>query len=58
MKVKTIAGVLASVKGAAAALAFFGIVSTASAETVYVTYIGTVLSVSTRPASLERRTRP
>ena len=44
MKVKTIAGVLASVKGAAAALAFFGIVSTASAETVYVTYIGTVLS--------------
>jgi hypothetical protein len=32
MKVKTIAGVLASVKGVVAASVFFGIVSTASAE--------------------------
>jgi hypothetical protein len=44
MKAKTIAGVLASVKGVVAVLAFFGIVSTASAEVVYVTYKGTVLS--------------
>ena len=44
MKVKTTAGVLASVKGVVAVLAFFGIVSTASAEVVYVTYSGTVSS--------------
>jgi hypothetical protein len=44
MKVKTIAGVLASVKGVVAASVFFGIVSTASADIVYVTYSGTVLS--------------
>jgi hypothetical protein len=42
MKAKTIAGVLASVKGVVAVLAFFGIVSTASAEVVFVTYKGTV----------------
>ena len=42
MKVKTIAGLLASVKGVVAALAFFGIISTASAEIIYVTYSGTV----------------
>jgi PEP-CTERM motif len=44
MKAKTITGVLASAKGLAAALALFGITSAASADIVYVTYSGTVLS--------------